>query len=254
MSPHSSSEALPPLGFIGVQVPFTRPAGDAANPATWPFPLIREEADGTTLSDLVSASPYSPTFLANIVAAAHRLADRGCVGIITDCGFLALLQREVAEQVSVPLVSSALCQLPSVLAWLPKGKGIGVVTFDGAKLGKAHFSGAGVGDHDLERLWVVGVPENGVLRGIVEEARSSYDLDGVHKEIVESVKGLVKSHPNTAAVLLECTQMAPFAESVQLAVGLPVYDIYTLGCWFYQGLVRRRPDGWGPADGTGPYT
>jgi hypothetical protein len=248
-----SPTLLPPLGLLGVQVPFTRPAGDAANPATWPFPLIREEIPGTTLDVIVNTS-YTPEFIDDIVASAQRLVDQGCVGIITDCGFLGMLQAQLAERISVPLASSALCQLPSILGWVPRSKGVGVVTFDGGKLGAGHLKGVGVREEDLERLWTTGVPEGGVLRGIVQGAMHQFDLAGVEQEMVKVVKELVQRKPEIGAILLECTQMAPFACAVQTAVGLPVYDVYTLGVSFYGGLVRRRPEYWGAADGTGPYT
>ena len=250
----SPSSSLPPLGYVGVEVHFTRTAGDGANPKTWLFPLLREEAAGTTLNDLINTSPYSSDFLDKIVAAAQRLVDQGCVGIITDCGFLAKMQRELAEKIDVPVAASALCQLPSILGWVPPSKSVGVVTFDGKTLGDEHLRGAGVREEDLRRVFITGAPLGGLLRSTVDEGRREFDHYGIESEMVRCVQELVKGKPGISAVLLECTQMAPFADAIQKAVRLPVYDIHTLGCWFYQGLVNTRPACWGPVDGSGPYT
>jgi hypothetical protein len=51
---------------------------------------------------------------------------------------------------------------------------------------------------------------------------------------------MVENHGGVGAVVLECTQMPPFAEAIQKVVGLPVYDVYTMGMWFYSGLASRN--------------
>jgi hypothetical protein len=85
--------SLPPLGFIAIECFFTRPPGDPFNQQTWSFPLIRELAVGTTESQVVTSADYDDEFLDRFVVAGQTLADQGCVGLITSCGFLALAQR-----------------------------------------------------------------------------------------------------------------------------------------------------------------
>jgi hypothetical protein len=86
------SETLPPLGFIAVDVHFHRAPGDPFNEQTWPFPLIRERAAGSTEAQIVTNGEYDEEFIERFVEAGLRLATRGCVGIITSCGFLAMAQ------------------------------------------------------------------------------------------------------------------------------------------------------------------
>lgn len=88
------AESNPPLGFIAIDVILHRPPGDPFNEATWPFPIIREKANDSTESQVVSGSSYSEDFIDRFVDAGQRLADRGAVGIITSCGFLAMAQPE----------------------------------------------------------------------------------------------------------------------------------------------------------------
>ena len=66
-----------------------------------------------------------------------------------------------------------------------------------------------------------------------------YVHDKLEEELVAAAQELVNKYPQVGAIVLECTQLPPFAKGIQKAVGLPVYDVYTLGEWFYSGLARR---------------
>ena len=234
---------LPPMGFIAVDCHFTRPAGDAYNERTWPFPLIREEAPGSSVPNLVTRNGYDAGFLDRFVQTGQKLADRGAVGILTSCGFLAMAQPELAKRLPIPVATSSLIQIPSILAFLPANASIGVLTFDGAKLGPLHLSQLGM--RDADRVHIAGAPENGNLQRLVYDD-IEYSHERIEKELVDAALDIIQRHPDIRAMLLECTQMAPFAGAIQQAVKLPVYDVYTMGCWFYSGLVRRRPQVWGP--------
>lgn len=91
---HDSVLPLPPLGFISIDVILHRPPGDPFNEATWPFPLIREKAENSAESQVVSSAKYDDDFISRFVDAGQRLVERGAVGIITSCGFLAMAQPE----------------------------------------------------------------------------------------------------------------------------------------------------------------
>lgn len=88
------SDKLPPLGFIAVELDFLRPPGDGKNTRTWPFPLITRTAKGSQIGKLVTQTSYPADFIDQFVEAGQWLADQGCVGIITSCGFLAMAQPE----------------------------------------------------------------------------------------------------------------------------------------------------------------
>jgi hypothetical protein len=89
-----STTDLPPLGFLAVEVNIHRPPGDPWNAATWPFPLLHETVPGSTESQIVTKEAYDEAFIKRFVEAGKKLAERGAVGIITSCGFLALAQKQ----------------------------------------------------------------------------------------------------------------------------------------------------------------
>jgi hypothetical protein len=49
----------------------------------------------------------------------------------------------------------------------------------------------------------------------------------------------VKQHPEVGAILLECSDMPPYAWAVQNAVQLPVFDFISLINWVETAVVRR---------------
>ncbi|MEO6749516.1 MAG: aspartate/glutamate racemase family protein, partial [Casimicrobiaceae bacterium] len=57
---------------------------------------------------------------------------------------------------------------------------------------------------------------------------------------VQAARDLVAENPDVGAIVLECTNMPPYAAAVQRATGLPVYDIYSMINWFHAGLRPRR--------------
>ena len=56
------------------------------------------------------------------------LVRQGAEAITTNCGFLAIFQKELAAHVKVPVATSALLQFPWIQATLPPGKRVGIIT------------------------------------------------------------------------------------------------------------------------------
>ena len=66
------------------------------------------------------------------------------------------------------------------------------------------------------------------------------DVALAEQDILEAGRALVAAHPDIGAIVLECTNMPPHAAALQAALGLPVFDIYSLVTWFHAGLRPRR--------------
>ena len=171
--------------------------------------------------------------LQDFVAAATDLVDLGAEAITTNCGFLSIFQREIAAAVGVPVATSSLMQVPWVQATLPPGKRVGIVSVSAQSLTPAHLEGAGV---PLDAP--IAGTENGreFFRVLIKGEKQDLDVDLARQDVVEAGKGLVARHPDIGAIVLECTNMPPYAAALQEAIGLPVYDIYSMITWFHAGL------------------
>ncbi len=223
-----------PLGILMLEARFPRIPGDMGNAETWPFPVLLRVVRGASPERIVLNNPLE--MLPQFIEAAKDLVDLGAEAITTNCGFLALMQAELSEAVGVPVATSSLIQVPWVQAILPPGKRVGVVTVSASTLTPRHFQSVGA---------PIDTPicgtENGreFFRVIIRGEKDTLDIDLAEADIVEAGRALVEANPDVGAIVLECTNMPPYAAALQQAVGLPVYDIYSMITWFHAGLRPR---------------
>ncbi|WP_237215080.1 aspartate/glutamate racemase family protein [Falsiroseomonas oryziterrae] len=224
-----------PLGILMLEARFPRIPGDMGNGETWPFPVLFRVVRGASPEKVVLKGARG--LLPDFVAAARDLVDLGAEAITTNCGFLSLFQAELAAAVQVPVATSSLLQVPWVQAMLPPGKRVGVIAVSRGSLTPAHLDAAGV-----PRDVPVEGTEDGreFFRVLIKAEAQDMDVALAEQDIVEAGRRLVARHPEVGAIVLECTNMPPYAAALREALGLPVYDIYSMITWFHAGLRPRR--------------
>lgn len=223
-----------PLGILMLEARFARIPGDMGNALTWPFPVLYRVVRGASPARVVLDGARG--LLADFVAAAQELVQQGAEAIATNCGFLSLFQQQLAAAVQVPVATSALLQVPWVQALLPPGRRVGIVTVCAPALTPAHLQAAGVAPD---------TPLQGTERGrefyrvLIEAGKDELDLALAAQDLLDAARALLGRHPEVGAIVLECTNMPPYAAALQAALGLPVYDSYSLICWLHAGLRPR---------------
>ncbi|MDH2400107.1 aspartate/glutamate racemase family protein [Bradyrhizobium sp. SSUT18] len=224
-----------PLGILMLEARFPRIPGDMGNGTTWPFPVLYRVVSGASPEKVVlrGAAGLLPDF----IDAAKDLVRLGAEAITTNCGFLSLFQKEIAAAVGVPVATSSLMQVPWVQATLPPGRRVGLVTVSGSTLTPAHLEGAGV---PLDTPLVGTEHGKEFFRVLIKAEKDDMDIAQAERDVVEAGKELVAKHPDVGAIVLECTNMPPYAAALQAEVGLPVYDIYSMITWFHAGLRPRQ--------------
>jgi Asp/Glu/hydantoin racemase len=224
-----------PLGILMLEARFPRIPGDMGNGETWPFPVLFRVVRGASPEKVVLQGARG--LLPDFVAAARDLVELGAEAITTNCGFLSLFQTEMAAAVAVPVATSSLMQVPWVQATLPPGRRVGVITVSRGSLTPAHLDAAGV-PRDVP---VEGTEEGReFFRVLIKAEKQDMDVTLAEADILEAGRRLVARHPEVGAVVLECTNMPPYAAALQEELGLPVYDIYSMISWFHAGLRPRR--------------
>lgn len=222
-TPEESHDRKPCLGIIMLDTRFPRIPGDVGNPDTFDFPVICRVVKGASPKRVVLDQDRS--LLAPFIAAGQSLVDQGATLLTTSCGFLSLFHRELVAALSVPVVTSSLLLIPFVRTLLKPNEKIGVITARKASLGHAHLEAVGV--QDPSSLVIVGMEEAAEFTGVFIHGRQTLDQDACRREM-ETAAGLLMETPRIGAVVLECTNMPPYADAVRKRTGKPVFDVTTL--------------------------
>jgi Asp/Glu/hydantoin racemase len=72
------------------------------------------------------------------------------------------------------------------------------------------------------------------------------DLAKVEQELLCVAKDMIKDHPDIRSIVLECTDLPPYAHRLQQELKLPVFDIITLANMVHDIAVRRPFTGFMP--------
>jgi hypothetical protein len=221
------------VGILMLETRFPRIPGDMGNAETWPFSVLYKVVPGASPRRVVCEKAAG--LLDAFLTAADELVRLGADGITTTCGFLSLYQRELAAHVGVPVATSSLMQIPLVERLLPPSKRVGVLTVSAANLTEAHLRAAGA---DPETP-VTGTDGGSEFTRVMIDDEERLDVAAAERDILAAGDELVANHDGIGAVLLECTNMVPYARALSQRLRLPVFSIYSFVTWFHSGLVPR---------------
>lgn len=221
------------VGILMLETRFPRIPGDMGNAMSWDFPVHYKVVRGATPDNVVRGDPRQLIDL--FVEAGRDLVAMGADGITTNCGFLSLIQDEVKQALGVPVATSSLMQVPMVQALLPADKRCGILTISKGSLTAAHLAAAGV-----DPVTPVAGTEAGrcFTRDILADA-PEIDFQACRQDMLDAAQAMVVDHPELGAIVLECTNMVPYARDIRRVTGLPVYSIHTFVSWFQAGLMPR---------------
>lgn len=222
------------IGVLMLDTHFRRLPGDIGNGRTWPFPVQFRVVRDADPAAIVHGRPEA--FLEPFIAAALDLVACGVRGITTSCGFLALLQKELAAALPVPVATSSLLQAPLIEAMLPAGQQVGILTFAAEALTARHLAAVGVRpDTPIE-----GLPAESLFRRVYGNRGGVSDIAELESEVVAAARRLVERHADIGAILCECTNLPPHAAAIAAATGRPVFDIIGFIEWFARGIEPPR--------------
>lgn len=182
------------------------------------------------------------TIVDDIIEAARSMVENdGVRAVCSACGFFGNYQQQVRRALDVPVAMSSLVQIPWIESLIRPDQRIGILT-------------ANKGSHDKGvacKLWCGapgpigdqgcsgdrGVCGGGGYAGPLQQHRC---CPGDHRPRGRTDSGEQRS----GAILLECSDMPPYAAAVQEATQLPVFDFITLIRWLRSGVAQRPYSGW----------
>ena len=208
-----------PVGIIAITLNYAKLPGNVVNPASFDFPVLYEEVT----FDIEDLFRGADELREQVVAAAVKLESRGVKAIAGACGYFLHFQEDVRNAVNVPVFLSSLLQLPLLLAALPRRKKVAVFAASGSDLTPDFLARAGAGPERVEVIDVGAIESFAPIRyerGNLDNGRLADDLAAI-------ASGLGK-RADIGAILLECSDLPPYAKIIQRASGLPVADFISL--------------------------
>lgn len=207
--------------------------GDPGYPGTFDFPVEYGVVEGS-YRDLIDGSDEA---MERLCKAAKKLESKQVSAIAGDCGLMALYQRQIADAVHIPVISSSLLFLPFIRAMVPSGQSIGILTGHSGLLKEHHLKAAGV--TDLDGIVIYGMQEEPHFKEVVIEGREKQDYDRMKRDVLNGVRHLKESCGCLGAVLLECSNLAVFGCEITEEFRVPVFDINS-GVYLMQESLNKK--------------
>jgi len=223
------------IGILMLESKFPRIPGDMGNATTWNFPVLYKVVKNASPDAVVRKGDRN--LLELFITAAKELEKEGVRAITTNCGFLAMFHNEMASAVNVPVFTSSLMQVPLVYAMLKPTQKVGIITINSKALSQKHLGAVGV---DKVPHVILGTEDEEEFTRAILDNEMELDVEKSKADLVKVAARLISDNPDVGAIVLECTNMMPYAAAIQEKVGLPVFDIYTLVQMVHLAAVRKE--------------
>ena len=220
------------VGIIAVDLVYPKLPGNVANATTFDFPVLYKKVS-FEIEQLFSGDPALEEM---IVDAAKELVADGARAIIGACGYFAHFQKQVAAAVDVPVFLSSLVQVPMIKIGLRPEQKILVLCASGDDMNREFLAKVNANLDDCI------IQDVGSLESFAPIRWGKTELDNrrLSKDLAELALSVVSEHPEIGAILLECSDLPPYACDIQRATGLPVYDFISLINWVEHAVVQKR--------------
>jgi Asp/Glu/hydantoin racemase len=228
------------VGIVYIEdVHYPMMPGNVVNAHTYDFPVRMSAVPNLTNQRLFDADP---TIADDIIATAkHMVEKEGVRAICSACGFFGNFQEQVAAALDVPVAMSSLVQLPWIKAVLKPRAKVGILTANGEALNQRFFKRCGISDYS--NLVVRGMERSEQFAAVVD-MRGHFDNGVARDEVVNAALDMLEEADDIGAILLECSDMPPYAAAVQEATQLPVFDFITLIKWLHNATTQKPYSGW----------
>ncbi|MFD1361880.1 aspartate/glutamate racemase family protein [Lentibacillus salinarum] len=213
--------------------------GDMGNATSYPYPVLYRTLNNITAQKI---SARDQAVLPELIKKGNELVQDGAKAITADCGFLLYEQKELRVALNVPVFLSSLLQLPFMQFMLNDGEKVGIITADSKQLHTGMLQA--MGHVDTERVVIRGLENAPYFYDACIAESGTLDQAKIKQEVVTIASNMVALDPDIKTILLECSYLPPYAQAVQDAVHLPVFDYKTMIDYVHASFRKPRNDGY----------
>jgi len=236
-------DQMPAIGIMRIDYTYPAAMGDAAHPNSYYYRTPHATVKGLTFEYVQTGDPLTEAQAAEMARAVKELETvPGLMGIAGDCGFLVNYQAyAVTLSTKAPVFISAMLQCTLLTSLFGDDSKVLVLTANGPELRRVMpklLSLVNVPPKDHDRFIVEGCENLPGFEAV--KLAQKVDVEKVQPHCVALVQSQLKANPAIRAVLLECTELPPYADAIREATGLVVMDVITLVDYFH-GAVSENP-------------
>ena len=222
------------IGILGLETSYPKVRGHVRNPSTFEFPVVYRVVKGATPKRVVERA--DERLLGPFIDAARELEAEGVAAVTSGCGFLVLFQRQLADAIHVPVYLSSLIQIPIVHRMIRSDQKVGLLVAKTAALTLKHLEAVGAQSVPICVAGMDSQPE--FCEVILDQKRTDLDVDRLEREVLCEVDRLARRNPEIGALIIECTDLTPFAHAIQRRIAKPVLDIISLTNMVHASVTR----------------
>ena len=202
------------VSILQLDTKFLRIPGDIGCEKTFIEPPQHLIVEGAKAHDVVTSRPENIDIIPFLEAAQSATGDI----LTTSCGFLAPYQKELQENLNIPVVVSSISQLPE-MSKVYSPEQVIILTIAADKLCKKHLPRV---------LWkyskcICGLGNSSYFHKVIFEDMMMFDEAKVADELLTVFKNACNE--NKRALLLECTNMPPYKAHLKQFKDIKVFDI-----------------------------
>ena len=221
------------MGILVIDIWYPLLPGNVANASTYDFPVIYKILKGASVEQILSGDPV---LLDMVIQGGKELIQQGARAITGACGSFAYYQKAAAAELNVPTFLSSMLQVPLIAQSLKPEQKIGIIAASEEALTQKVFDECDI--TDPSRLVITGARVLPEFQNLLK-CTGRFNSHKLEREVVGLAQQLVDDHPDIGAILIQCSDLPPYAWAIQNTVKLPVFDMTTLIGWVYNAVVRR---------------
>ncbi len=214
------------IGILMMGTVFPRLVGDIGNARTYKIP-VKYCTVRNVSTDKMNASNAEKILLQPFIDAAKELEKEGCKAITTSCSFLTGFQKQLADAVNIPVFTNTMILTPFIHTMLNSKLKIGIFTERADLIHDDYFKQLGWSSKDIP-VSISGMPEDSPFTKLFIHDNLEEDLEVLEDCMKELTLKHMEQNPDTGAIILECTNFAPFTNLIQNISGVPVFGINQL--------------------------
>jgi hypothetical protein len=245
------------VGILRLDYHYPPAVGDAAHPDSFTYNVHYSQVDELHF-EVAQEGTINEELVENFKSALSELEARNVVGIAGDCGFMMHYQclvRHLSQH--TPVFMSSLIFAGTLSCLCRPHERVLILTANDKTLvpGKDKLlreSGITVTDDD--KILIRGCQDIPGFDAVLKAEKVDVPVVREHMKVfVENIIKQESEHP-IAFVLLECTELPPYADAIRQVTGLPTYDIVNLidffhsatdeNAWNSGGFPPHNPEFW----------